>query len=106
MESQEALTATLTMEVTPWERFCAVVPPSPEEELEGLTEPTTVPKESEVAWDDDGSLQSNIRLANEVKVRGFVGVQREAFATGPQPQDRQLVLVIPTQTTAWSWELS
>ena len=30
-------------------------------------------------------------------MRGFVSVQAEVFVTGPQPQDRQLVLVIPTQ---------
>ena len=51
-----------------------MVPPSPNEEPEGLTEPTMVPKESEVAWEDDGSLQWNIRIEKEVKVGGFVSV--------------------------------
>ena len=47
--------------------------------------PPTVPKEGEVAWEDDGSLQWNMRLAKEVKVGGFVNVQTEAFVMGPQP---------------------
>ena len=96
-KNQEIHAAILGKEATPWERFCAVAPPSAEKEPEGLTEPDTVPKKSEVVWEDDGSLQWNMRLAKEVKVGGFVSVQKEAFVTGPQPQDRQLVLVIPTQ---------
>lgn len=38
-------------------------------------------------------------IAKEVKVGDFVNVQAEAFVTGPQPQDRQLLiaLAIPTQ---------
>lgn len=48
--------------------------------------------------EDDGSVQWNMSLAKEVRVEGFVSVQTEAFVTGPQPQDRQLVLAIPTQT--------
>ena len=60
--------------MTPWQRFCAVAPPPTEKEPEGLTEPDTVPKESEVAWEDDGSLQWSMRLAKEVKVGGFVSV--------------------------------
>ena len=35
--SQEGPKAMLTAEVTPWERFCAVVPPSSEKGPEGLT---------------------------------------------------------------------
>ena len=35
----------------------SVVPPSSEKEQEGLAELTTVPKESEVAWEGGGSLQ-------------------------------------------------
>lgn len=96
-KNRDTSTATLGTEAKAWERFCAVVPPSTEEEPEGLTEPPIVPKEGEVAWEDDGSLQWNMRLAKEVKVGGFVSVQTEAFVMGPQPQDRQLVLVIPTQ---------
>ena len=35
--------------------------------------------------------------SKEVKVGGFVSMQKEAFVTGPKPQDRQLVQVITTQ---------
>jgi len=84
-KNRDTSTATLGTEAKAWERFCAVVPPSTEEEPEGLTEPPTVPKEGEVAWEDDGSLQWNMRLAKEVKVGGFVSVQTEAFVMGPQP---------------------
>ena len=66
-------------------------------ESEGLTEPDTVPKESEVAWEDDSSLHWNIRLTKEAKVGGFVSVLKEALVTGLQPQDRQFILVVPPQ---------
>ena len=72
--NQDIAAAILGTEVTPWQRFCAVAPPPTEKEPEGLTEPDTVPKESEVAWEDDGSLQWSMRLAKEVKVGGFVSV--------------------------------
>lgn len=74
-----------------------MVPPPTVDEPEGLTEPSTVPKEGEVVWEDDGSLQWNLRLIKEVKVEGFVSVQVEAVVRGPRPHDRQLVLVIATQ---------
>lgn len=45
-----------------------MAPPPTEKEPEGLAEPNTVPMESEVVWEDDGSLQWNMRLAKEVKV--------------------------------------
>ena len=44
-----------------------------------------------------GGRRQPTYLANEVEVGGFVSVQTEAFVTGPQPQDRQLVVVILTQ---------
>lgn len=46
-EESETPAAILGTEAIPWERFCAVVPPSTEKEPEGLTEPVTVPKEGE-----------------------------------------------------------
>ena len=90
--------APMGSEETAWDRFCAVVPPPAVAEPEGLTEPAVVPGEGEVAWEDDGSLQWNLRMAKTVKVEGFVSVQTEAYVKGPQPQDRQLVLVVPTQS--------
>ena len=41
-KNRDTSTATLGTEAKAWERFCAVVPPSTEEEPEGLTEPPTV----------------------------------------------------------------
>ena len=49
--------------MTPWDRFCAVMPP-PVDEPEGLEEPSKAPKEGEVAWEDNGGLQRNLRLSN------------------------------------------
>ena len=74
-----------------------MAPPSTDKEPKGLIEPDTIPKDSEVAWEDDGSLQWSMRIAKEVKVEVFGSVQMEKFVTGLQPQYRQLVLVIPTQ---------
>lgn len=49
---------------------------------------------------DDGSLQRNMRLAKEIKVEDFVSAQTEDLVMGLQPQDRQIVLVIPMQPCA------
>ena len=46
-----------------------------------------------VAWEDDGTLQWELRPARSVLVPGFVSVQVDAYAKEFQPQDRQLVVV-------------
>ena len=80
----ETLAAIHATEVTLWERCCAVAPPSATKEPKGLTKLDSPKREREVAWEDDGSLQWNMRLTKEVRVGGFVGVQTEGFVTGPQ----------------------
>ena len=50
-----------------------------------------------MAWEDDGTLQWDMRLAQEVIVPGFVSVQVDAYAKRVQPQDRQLVVVEPNK---------
>lgn len=59
--------------------------------------PAAVPKKDEIACEDDGSLQWNLRMAKKAEVGGLVSMQTETFVKGPQPKDRQLVLVVSTR---------
>ena len=81
-----------------WEQFCAVKPSGEQEEPEEIIEPATLPSGGSVAWEDDGTLQWELRLAREVVVPGFVSVQVDAYTKGVQPQDRQLVVVEPNKS--------
>ena len=78
-----------------WEQFCAVKPPRGEEEPAEIAEMPTQPSEGSAAWEDDGTLQWELRPARHTVVPGFVSVQVDAYAKGAQPQDRQLVVVEP-----------
>ena len=56
-----------------------------------------------VAWEDDSTLQWDVRLVDDTEIKeprllpGFTSIIVEFFATGPMPQDRQLVLTLPTE---------
>ena len=47
------------------------------------------------AWEDHGTLQWELRLSQPAKVKGFVGLAVVGYVTGPQPSERQLVLIQP-----------
>ena len=81
------------------EHFCAVKPPGEQEEPDEIIEPATQPIGGSVAWEDDGTLQWELRLAQEAAVPGFVSVPVNvySYAKGVQPQDRQLVVVKPNK---------
>ena len=61
------------------------------------------PSPDRVAWEDDSTLQWDVRLVDDTKMKeprplpGFTSIIVEYFATGPMPQDRQLVLTLPTE---------
>ena len=61
------------------------------------------PSPDRVVWDDDSTLQWNVRLVDDTEIKesgplpGFTSIIVECFATGPMPQDRQLVLTLPTE---------
>ena len=51
----------------------------------------------QAAWEDDGRLQWEFRLSRQVEVGEFVGVAVEEYVQGPQPNERQLVLIQPVE---------
>ncbi|CAB1099718.1 unnamed protein product [Ectocarpus sp. CCAP 1310/34] len=60
--------------------------------------PTEVPSYEDVVWEDDTSFEWDVRQVPETTgVEGFTTRAVEAAAVGPQPQDRQLVMVLPTK---------
>ncbi|CAB1105423.1 unnamed protein product [Ectocarpus sp. CCAP 1310/34] len=60
--------------------------------------PTIVPSYEDVVWGDDTSFEWDVRQVPEnTVVEGFTTRAVEAAAVGPQPQDRQLVMVLPTE---------
>ncbi|CAB1118123.1 unnamed protein product [Ectocarpus sp. CCAP 1310/34] len=60
--------------------------------------PTDVPSYEDVVWEDDTSFEWDVRQVPETAVvEGFTTRAVEATAVGPQPQDRQLVMVLPTE---------
>ena len=70
----------------------SVEPPSPP------AEPPKLPTFEEVAWEDDAAFEWDVRPVDVVTpVRGFTNVAVEGAALGVQPQDRQLVMVLPTE---------
>ena len=57
-----------------------------------------IPSYHDIAWEDDGSLEWRVKLVSDrVTVEGFTSRAVEAAAIGTMPQDRQLVLVLPTE---------
>lgn len=57
-----------------------------------------LPTHSEVAWEDESSLEWDVRqVSASIHVKGFTSVALEAAAVGVQPQDRQLVMVLPSE---------
>ncbi|CAB1104547.1 unnamed protein product [Ectocarpus sp. CCAP 1310/34] len=60
--------------------------------------PTGVPSYEDVVWEDDTSFEWDVRQVPETTgVEGFTTRAGEVAAVGPQPQDRQLVMVLPTK---------
>ena len=78
------------------EKFCSVRPPGGDEYPEEIAEPPTKPNMGSVGWEDNGTLQWELRPTRQVLVPVFVSVQADAYAKGVQPQNRQLVVVKPT----------
>ena len=89
----EVKVATITIVAT-WDHVCTVKPSGEQEEPDQILEPATQPIGGSVAWEDDGTLQYRLRLAQEAVVKGFISVQVDANARGVQPQDRQLIVVV------------
>ena len=57
-----------------WEQFFAVKPPHGEGEPGETVEPPKQPSEGSAAWEDDGTLQWELRPARQTVVPGFVSV--------------------------------
>lgn len=75
--------------------FCALKPPEAEEEPPDIGVPTHIPTIGDAVWEDDGTLQWILYNTSSLRVDGFVSVEIQAYVKGPQPQDRQLVLLTP-----------
>ena len=61
-------------------------------------EPPSVPTHDQICWEDESSLEWKVRQVEAVtSIQGFTNVALEAAAVGVQPQDRQLVMVLPTE---------
>ena len=57
-----------------------------------------LPTYTEIAWEDESTLEWDLfHVPEETTVPGFTSSAIETAAMGPQPQDRQLVLVLPTE---------
>ena len=82
----------------PEEHFAVVKPPMSVNEPVELQDPTHIPALGDSAWEDDGTLQWKLYNEEQVTVEGFVSLQIPAFVKGPQPQERQLVLITPTKS--------
>ena len=87
----------LTSTESAWETYTklnalsAQPPVSPEE-------PSRLPSYHEVAWEDEASFEWDVRQVEIVtSVPGFTNVVVESAAIGVQPQDRQLVMVLPVE---------
>ena len=63
-----------------------------------VTLPAVRPSYHDIAWEDESTLEWDIRqVAATTTVPGFTSIAVETAAVGPQPQDRQLVLMLPTE---------
>ena len=71
---------------------------APETAPEVPVVPTDVPSYEDVVWEDDISFEWDVRQMPETTVvEGFTTRAVEAAAVGPQPRDRQLVMVLPIE---------
>ena len=52
----------------------------------------------QVTWEDDRTLQWELRLVVNAEVAGFVEKAVEAYVHGPQPSEKQLVMIQPSET--------
>ena len=58
---------------------------------------TQMPSYHDIAWEDDSTLEWKVRLVDEkVVMDGFTSRAVEAAPVGPRPQERQLVMIVPT----------
>lgn len=83
-----------------WDTYCALRPLATPSNTDDPVFPPTphvsqVPPLGNAAWEDDRTLQWDLRLAEEAVVPGFVRQALECHVTGPQPKERQLVVVQP-----------
>lgn len=63
-----------------------------------VVSPNVRPSYHDIAWEDETTLEWSVRqVAGTNTVEGFTSVAVETAAVGPQPQDLQLVLVLPTE---------
>ena len=93
-----------------WDHFCAFSSMIHKDHMPNTLGPTpqsqhatAPPSPDRVAWEDDSTLQWDVRLVDDTEIKeprllsGFTSIIVECFATGPIPQDRQLVLTLPTE---------
>ena len=83
------------------DRLC-MQPPPPEAPLPSPPAPAILPavrsSYHDIAWEDESTLEWDIRqVAATTTVPGFTSIAVETAAVGPQPQHRQLVLMLPTE---------
>ena len=88
------------VENSAWDHFCQLSALADNDDLAEQCPPplpiaAALPSFDIIAWEDDSTLQWKVRLVDDVTIEGFVGVAVEGFVTGPQPQDRQLVIIQP-----------
>lgn len=77
------------------EQFGAVKPPTAETEPTDIVPPDVLPSVPMAAWEDDCTLQWVLYNGKQVQVDGYVSLEVDAYVRGPQPQDRQLVMITP-----------
>eukprot|EP00903_Cladosiphon_okamuranus_P014016 g13034.t1 len=64
-----------------------------------------LPSYHDIAWEDDSTLEWSVRLMEDkLHVDGFTSRAVEAAPIGPRPQDRQLVMIIPSDRIPWGEE--
>ncbi|CAN0498611.1 unnamed protein product, partial [Laminaria digitata] len=71
-----------------WDLYCAMQPLATDNSLPDAPAPQPVPSlplcsVGQAAWEDDGTLQWELRLSRHVNVEGFVGVAVEGYVRGP-----------------------
>ena len=60
--------------------------------------PTVLSSYQDIAWDDESTLEWDVRqVAETTTVEGFTNIAVGGAAVGQQPQDPQLVLMLPTE---------
>ena len=57
-----------------------------------------LPSYQDIAWEDDSMFEWNVHMVhNDLAVQGFTSKGVEAAPVGPMPQDRQLVILLPSK---------